>query len=54
MADPYAEYGVMDFLTDIPYSEGYKFLTRGHQTTKRTWQASTPSTQSKADYQTRL
>lgn len=32
MADPYAEYGVMDFLTDIPYSEGYKFLTRGHQT----------------------
>lgn len=32
MADPYANYGVLDFLTDIPYSEGYKFLTRGHQT----------------------
>mgnify|MGYP001047201818 CR=1 FL=1 len=32
MANPYENYNVLDFLTDIPYSELHKFYTKGHQT----------------------
>lgn len=32
MANPYEDYGILDLLMDIPYSEGHKFYTTGHTT----------------------
>jgi hypothetical protein len=32
MDNPYENYGIMDLIGDIPYSELHKFFTKGHQT----------------------
>lgn len=32
MENPYEDYGILDMIGDVPYSELHKFFTRGHQT----------------------
>lgn len=32
MANPYEDYGILDLISDVPYSELHKFFTKGHQT----------------------